>query len=191
MVFQYLIFKCISLQLTPQASGRTSIPYRHWGLFLLLSLFCLFVWVFLWCCCPLPLQDPSALIPHAFSRLSLTGIKGRPSDWRRVSLGPSNEGGGSLKQGLCGFPRMKGAQKTLCEHHSQTARWPWGPSAFCICAFQRCLVMSSPDRDALLHSRILSPGRLFPTVSLGADFLTAIHSQASPRPHEFLGSHLK
>lgn len=125
--------------------------------------FCFFVCFFF-------LQDPSALIPHAFSRLSLAGIRGHPSDSRRVSLGASAEGGGGLKRGLCGFPRMKGGQKTLCDHRSQTPRWPWGPSAFCICAFQRCLVMSSPDRDALLHSRILSPGKAVPHSVFGSGF---------------------
>lgn len=72
------------------------------------------------------LRGPLVLIPPAFSRLSLTGIKGHPSDSRRVSLGPSAEGGGGLKHGLCGFRGMKGGQKTLCDI---TAELPPGPRA--------------------------------------------------------------
>ena len=115
------------------------------------------------------LRGPLLLIPPAFSRLSLTGIKGHPSDSRRVSLGPSAEGGGGLKHGLCGFHGMKGGQKTLCDIQPSSLLAP-GPLSSPICAFQPCLLMSYPHRDALLPARILSPEKAVAHSVFGSRF---------------------
>lgn len=108
MVFQYLILKWISLQLTPQASGGRSSSYRH----LLLFFF------------------PSR---HFGSGASLTGIKGHPSDWKRMSLGPSTEGRGGFKPGLCGFSWDEGGQKPLCDLPAKLSPGPRAPSFLHLC----------------------------------------------------------